>query len=97
MCLFAHFAKTYMTKSKPFSCLYGKYEVTASSNLETGLETRAPLILPFGCKDPAPILCLRFCVNVWEAVRGEIMLRHRYASGGSIRGAVLANQTSVNG
>ena len=43
----------------------------------------------------APIL--RLFVNFSEAARGEISLRRWSASGGSIRGAVLSNQTSVNG
>ena len=57
----------------------------------------APFILPFGCGDTALILCLCLCVNVLEAARGEILLWRYYASGGSIRGALLANRTSVNG
>ena len=40
---------------------------------------------------------LRLNVNLSEAARGEISLRRWSASGGSIRAALLANQTSVNG
>ena len=55
----------------------------------------APFTLLFGCRDPAPIHRLLLCVKVSDVVRGEISLQHRSASGGSIRGAVLANQISV--
>ena len=37
------------------------------------LQSVAPFTLPFGCRDPAPILCLRLCVNVSEVARGEIL------------------------
>ena len=49
---------------------------------------------PSQSRDPAPKLHLCLCVNLCE--RGEISLWRWYASGGSIRGAFLANRTSVN-
>ena len=61
------------------------------------LSVIVPFTLPFECGDPAPVLHLHLCANVSGATRGEISLRSGYTSGGNIRGAVLANQTSVNG
>ena len=43
----------------------------------------APFTLPFGCRDPAPILHHRLCVNVSEVAMGDISLQHWYASGGT--------------
>ena len=57
----------------------------------------AAFTLPFACGDPAPILHTLLCVNVSDAERGEISLRHWSASGGSIRAAILVNRPSVNG
>ena len=45
----------------------------------------SPIHTAVWCRDRAAIL--RLCVNVSEAARGEISLRHWYASEGSIRGA----------
>lgn len=36
------------------------------------IHTVAPVTPPFGCGDPAPLLHLRLCVNVFEVPRVEI-------------------------
>ena len=55
----------------------------------------APFTLPFACGDPAQILRILLCVKVSDAAGGEISLEPCSASGGSIRIALLVNQTSV--
>ena len=39
------------------------------------LSSVPPFTLPFECGDPAPILCILFCVKVSEKARGEISLQ----------------------
>ena len=60
-------------------------------------QTEVPITLPFACRGPAAILCILLCVKVSDVARGEISLWRWSAYGGSIRAALLVNQTSING
>ena len=76
---------------------WGKKQQPPPSLSQKQNTTIAPFTLPFEGGDTALILHLLLCVKASETARGEISLWHWSVSGGSIRGAVLANRTSVNG